>query len=337
MKLMDPKLEPTSAQKHPSFGGTFPPLPTPPTPGARRWVLPFLLTLALHGAAFLLLPRVVDSILKGFGLTDRKSERTQIQQMSAADVAKLRERIQSSQKDKKLLLSKEPDEKIQPEDPRFQDIQTLSNRNRRVEKETRALNPTSTLPLPRTGNGGNLSKLGVPLPGINAPVPQGKSSQRSKVGARQKSPSKSGSEGSPGSEQAILDDAIPTSAENLLNTRSSKFYSFYARIHQAIGPLWESRAREVTRSSKLSPKDYITRVEIILDRGGILQGVRIFESAGIQAFDRAVTESWKRVGRFPNPPAELLEKDGYLHMGWTFTFRLQNGVGWQALPPQRGF
>jgi protein TonB len=126
-------------------------------------------------------------------------------------------------------------------------------------------------------------------------------------------------------------------AENVLNTRSSRFYSFYARLQEAIGPLWSSKAQEIPRQTRLPPRDYITRVEVVLDVSGQLKDVRVFDSAGVDAFDRVVVESWRKVARFPNPPRELLESDGHLHMGWTFTFRLENGAGLRVLPPQRGF
>jgi hypothetical protein len=60
-------------------------------------------------------------------------------------------------------------------------------------------------------------------------------------------------------------------------------------------------------------------------------------SSGIPEFDAAVEKAWRRVGRFPNPPRDLLGKDGFVHMGWTFTVKVGGGIGFQFMPPERNY
>ena len=287
----------------------------------KHWIAPILLTALLHLLFFQFLPGLLSWLSLGARSAPR---RTEVTTLNPSDINRLRERIRANEA-KRLLLDKNQ-EQAEPENDRFKDAQTLSNRNQRVEKETRATTRTETVPRPQTGTGGKLANLGVPLPGIGR-----------KQAERKRSKGTTGKPGQAGAEQALIDDSLAEGAENILNTRSSRFYSFYARLQEAIGPLWSSKAQEIPRQIRLPSRDYITRVEVVLDADGQLQDVRVFESAGVEAFDRVVIESWRKVARFPNPPRQLLEKDGFLHMGWTFTFRLESGSGLRVLPPQRGF
>lgn len=288
----------------------------------KRWLFPLLATLILHLMFFQVLPALLRAFLPSGGSTLRRAE---VSTISPGDLEKLRERIRSTDAKRLLIDKSRPD--VEPEDQKFKDAETISSRNQRVKKETRARENTATVPRPDGGSGTPpLSSLGVPLPGVNG-----------KKSASRPSSRRGGPGTEPGARQNILDDGLAEGAENLLNTRSSRFYSFYSRIYESIGPLWESRAREVPRQNRLTPGDYITKVEVILDQQGNLRDLRIFESAGVRAFDQAVLDSWRKLERFPNPPRELLEKDGLLHMGWTFSFRLENGAGVRFLPPRRGF
>jgi len=302
----------------------------------RASALALLLALLIHILFLVIFPALFPDFLSALKSSSQKASRTPVETLSAEQLEKIKNRIQKQ----KILLDPDTNQKPEAEDARYQDISTLSTRNRRVEKETRAQDAQSTVPRPRTGMGNDLSELGVAIPGVNQKQGASPSKSSNEKTARSRSATKktqnTPSAGQSGSEQLILDDELATGAENVLNTRSSQFYSFYARIHQAIGPLWESQAREVTRMTRLAPADYITQVEVQLDREGRLTQVRVHRSAGVEAFDRAVIQSWQKVARFPNPPVALMDADGKLRMGWTFTFRLQKG-GVEILAPQRRF
>ncbi len=288
----------------------------------KRWWIAVFFTLALHLFFFMVGPQWLSQLLVWMGPAQTQKERTRIESIDATQLQKIRDRL----KKERMLLDPNDSAQVEAEDKRFKDLSTFSNKNRRVEKETRAAQAQSSVPTNRS----NLSNLGVPIPGLQS-RPQ-KNAQRGSRKAAQPGGQTGARAGSP---QAFIDDSLAEGAENVLNTRSSKFYSFYARIHQAIGPLWESQAREVTRNVNLSPADYITQVEVHLNRNGQLAEVIVHRSAGVKAFDHAVVQSWKRVQHFPNPPIELLEKDGLLRMGWTFTFRYQKGSVEFVTPSRR--
>ena len=46
-------------------------------------------------------------------------------------------------------------------------------------------------------------------------------------------------------------------------------------------------------------------------------------------------ETWKRLARFPNPPAGLLDKKGQVHLGWQFRVQVDQDYRFNSLPPQR--
>jgi outer membrane biosynthesis protein TonB len=119
----------------------------------------------------------------------------------------------------------------------------------------------------------------------------------------------------------------------MLNAQESIYYSFYSRLYESVGPIWQSQIRQVNR--KLPLGEYTTSVEVIFDRQGNLLDVRQIQGSGIVEFDQAVPNSWRRIGNFPNPPSGLLDSNGQVHTGWTFTVNVGNGPGFMLQPPER--
>lgn len=186
-----------------------------------------------------------------------------------------------------------------------------------AEAKPRVENPVA--PIPKLGN------LGVPLD-LNKKAPTKPKEQQDGQ------PLFHGNEGG---DQAVLDRNLPQGSENLLNAEESVYYSFYSRMYEAIAPVWQSRIREVAGSQRVSAGDYTTVVDVILDREGNLVGVRLIHGSGVDAFDKAVDQALAKTGRFPNPPHDLLNQAGEVHTGWTFTVSLQQGTGYNFLPPER--
>ena len=65
-------------------------------------------------------------------------------------------------------------------------------------------------------------------------------------------------------------------------------------------------------------EDRITRVIIILDDGGILQGVQVLEESGVRDLDDAAVEAFRAAAPFPNPPKGIIEDDGTVKIHWDF-------------------
>lgn len=248
---------------------------------------------------------------------------------------------------KQLLINKDHSKESASEAPK--DARYMSDRNIHVDKEQRAKNTvvvpapgsqaqtneqkeqqkpapksqpqTQSATLPKLGN------LGVPFRLNEKPKPKQDSQQDKPFEAPQRA----------GGEQYVDDKSLPQGSENLLNAEESVYYSFYARLYQAIGPIWSSRLREIAPGTRVQPGDYTSAVDVVLDAEGNLVEVRLLQASGVREFDEAVNTSWKKVGRFPNPPKGLLSKDGNVHTGWNFTVQVGKGTGFNFMPPERTY
>lgn len=211
-----------------------------------------------------------------------------------------------------------------------------SDKNREVEKQTRAAQ--SDVVMKPGSNGANSSD---PLSGPSKSLPMvplsslGLRPSRMLNPVEQRPPTPQG--GAAGADQNLLDKSIPVGAENLLNTQETKFYTFYSRIYQAIGPVWQSMVKTETAQSRPPEGEYLTRAEVVIDSSGKVVQVHITQGSGIPGFDRIVEHAWYKVPIFPNPPRGLFEADGYIHMGWTFLVAIDQRSGLLYAPPARDY
>lgn len=239
----------------------------------------------------------------------------------------------------KLLLNPNPSQ-TKPKEAPPEDARYFSDQNIRARKEQRAKDH-SVLPKPgpqgpEGPKGENApSKPAPPLRSLGVPLPAATGDSVPLAKPKESSPPRP--EGGGGAQQFIDDKNLPTGAENVLNAQESVFYSFYARLYEAVAPIWRSRAHSAVQSQRIQPGEYSTLIEVVLDERGNLVEVRQIQSSGIPAFDRAAEESWHRIGRFPNPPRDLQDANGLVRTGWTFTIYLGGGPGIQLLPPERAY
>lgn len=240
--------------------------------------------------------------------------------------------IRQKWKEKPLLLHS--DASIPKADHAPNQARYSSDRNIRVEKEQRA-KKTAVIPKPMTAppqaqpqtppqtpndkKAPKLGDLGVP---IRPKPPQTSTPPRPNE---------------PTGDQALLDNKLPEGNQNILNTQESVYYSFYSRLYEAIGPIWQSRINEVPQHRKVLPGEYITIAEIVLNSAGELVAVNIKQGSGIAEFDAAVESSWRKIARFPNPPRGLLNGSNEVHTGWTFAVRVGDRQFLEYLPPERAY
>jgi len=299
----------------------------------RIWILVALLALLIHG---------VLSLLDIDWHSNPPPMPVEINQVDPQKLAQIRKQWKQD-----ILIDKDksrPSDATKPKDARY-----FSDKNINVEKEQRA---RETNVLPKPGKPGpqaqaqnepkpktetqprikdipDLSSLGVPLNLNQKPRPKPPEETAKNQGTNRTFA------GDEGGDQAILDRDLPQGSENMLNAEESVYYSFYSRMYEAIAPIWQSRVREVTPSTRIIPGNYTTVVDVILDRDGNLIGVRQVTGSGVPVLDQAVETSWHKTGHFPNPPKDLLNAQGEIHTGWTFTVQLDQGSGLNYMPPER--
>lgn len=110
-----------------------------------------------------------------------------------------------------------------------------------------------------------------------------------------------------------------------LNTDRYLYYTFYARMEELIRYRWESRVQHAINSfdrpnlMSLGNRNWVTHVEFLLDKNGFLQKALVMKESGVRAFDAAAIEAFREARVFPNPPKEMVQDDGFIHIKFSFT------------------
>lgn len=110
-----------------------------------------------------------------------------------------------------------------------------------------------------------------------------------------------------------------------LNTDRFTYYSFFSRVEELVRFRWESKIHNALDSfdrhylnSVVGNRNWITQVEFLLDKEGKLVRAILLKESGIKKFDLACLNSFREANVFPNPPKELIEEDGYVHLRYSF-------------------
>lgn len=109
-----------------------------------------------------------------------------------------------------------------------------------------------------------------------------------------------------------------------LNTRRTKYFSFYSRIKGQLRSHWNPLIREEvsfiysTKRSIASLGTKKTSVQITLDKDGYLEEIALLKTSGNKAIDTAAIQALRLAAPFPNPPKGMLEKDKKIRIYWDF-------------------
>ncbi len=201
----------------------------------------------------------------------------------------------------------------------------LSEQTQRVKKETRA----ATTGLTENRNG-------------NDPRTQDQQTSQSSSQSEKRNLDKEGfqkwtPEGAPTPRRnqntsggaSTIGESLPTDVAlgsfTALNTDRYTYYTFYARIDEMIRFRWVSRVQQAINNFdrataiNLGGKSWITSAEFLLSPDGKLKSVLVMKESGIKKFDIAATDAFREAAIFPNPPKELIQDDGYIHLKYNFT------------------
>ena len=117
---------------------------------------------------------------------------------------------------------------------------------------------------------------------------------------------------------------IDQGLETLLNAREFKYYTYYNRIRRQLSQHWEPKVKvKLSQMFKqgrylAAATDRITKLVVVLDRGGNLVKVQVLRESGVTDLDDAATEAFQSAAPFPNPPSGIVEKDGTVKIRWDF-------------------
>ena len=105
-----------------------------------------------------------------------------------------------------------------------------------------------------------------------------------------------------------------------LNTDRFIYYTFYARVEEAIRHRWVRYVKAAIYSGQVPPSNdsFRTRLEIVLDPKGQFINGFIHDSSGSQSLDQAPLYAFREAERIPNPPREMVQSDGTIRLHYFF-------------------
>lgn len=123
-----------------------------------------------------------------------------------------------------------------------------------------------------------------------------------------------------------------------LNTIELIGAQYLNRIRRQVNFYWTQNIDNLPPSVRLSAPVYETDVRVTLDGNGALDNIVVTRDSGSGPVDECVVQAFKIAGPFPNPPAELIAKDGRVYLP-DFDFTVQVGhaqMQYQGVDPRAG-
>lgn len=117
-----------------------------------------------------------------------------------------------------------------------------------------------------------------------------------------------------------------------LNTDRYLYYSFFARVEELIRFRWESSIREAIDTTPAERFQtnlsglWNTQMDIWLKPNGEFHSAHLMKESGFRAFDQAAVQAFVQSRLFPNPPQEMIESDGLIHLKYSFQVRYEPKV-----------
>jgi outer membrane biosynthesis protein TonB len=122
---------------------------------------------------------------------------------------------------------------------------------------------------------------------------------------------------------------VKTGGFTALDTDQFVHYTFYARTNEQIRNRWASHIRNFlnntmqTELNRLAQQMQISQLEIILDPNGHFIKALIHQRAQNPDIDQAAVEAFRQASPLNNPPAEMIEDDGFIHLHYAFYIQLR--------------
>lgn len=109
-----------------------------------------------------------------------------------------------------------------------------------------------------------------------------------------------------------------------LNTVEIKFADYVLRIRRLVNFYWSQNLDNLPRSVRLAKPKYETVVDVVLDGNGALESIVVTGESGSEPIDNCVVEAFRIAGPFPNPPDQLIARDGRVYLP-DFDFTVEVG------------
>ena len=128
----------------------------------------------------------------------------------------------------------------------------------------------------------------------------------------------------PGTEDHIK--GVARGLETRLSSRQFVYYSYYNRIREQVNQYWRPNIRQKIQDLALANKyihsDHVTRLKITLNSKGYLIHIKVLKESGLEEIDSVALQAFEEASPFPNPPKGLIQKDGTIHIHWSFILEI---------------
>ena len=71
-------------------------------------------------------------------------------------------------------------------------------------------------------------------------------------------------------------------------------------------------------SDPMNNRELLTRLEIVLNGDGTVDGVKVIRTSGVMGFDVAAVDVVYNAGPFPDPPSAIRSRNGKIYVHWSF-------------------
>ena len=118
--------------------------------------------------------------------------------------------------------------------------------------------------------------------------------------------------GSPGND--LLKEKVGPGVN--LNTREIQYAGYINRIKRMVSFYWNQNLDNLPGAvrARLSSPRYETVVFAVLDKSGRLLSIEVTHASQEDALDQAVVQAFRIAGPFPNPPEQLIARDGRVYL-----------------------
>lgn len=123
-----------------------------------------------------------------------------------------------------------------------------------------------------------------------------------------------------------------------LNTRAFIGAEYMNRIRRQVNLYWQQNLDNLSPSLRLTKSRYVTVVAAVLTSEGGLETIEVTDESGSAAMDDCVTNAFRIAAPFPNPPAQLIQRDGRVYLdNFEFTVNLgQATMRYSGVDPRAG-
>ncbi|MGE4132422.1 MAG: energy transducer TonB [Bdellovibrionales bacterium] len=126
---------------------------------------------------------------------------------------------------------------------------------------------------------------------------------------------------------------VQEGAFTALNSDQFTYYAFFARINEQVRNRWVALVRAYMNNltqqdlAALAKTERHTVVEIILSASGDFIRAVLHTSSGEQALDQTASDAFRLAAPFLNPPKEMVEEDGKIHLKYGFVVQFRPSFG----------